>query len=339
MRLASKLAKELGRIFRPAFWSRQIYTRLIRTQSKPFSKESAVRFDYTGLRATSQLVCFVSFAPNGFRQDTAKLLKLMRSAGAFDVFVVSHCPLLAADMALLERLGIQYAETTNEGYDFGAYQKFCLGLDIDRLKFDRLILMNDSFITPLRGEDISHFQPKTEVDLYGLFYGHEKRPKNLHVCSFFVSLSRKAAQSAAFQGFMGDYRPSDNRVYTIRYGEVGLSRALMDAGLSHDVAHKKSDLYQAVEGASPETLYSLASSPICQALLREAKIKTEGADLHETLKELIQKTESLALTFLYAALCGANLVKKRDLQEQGGAGEWFAGQTAYAQTLSAALKI
>lgn len=121
----------------------------------------------------------------------------------------------------------EVVERDNYGYDFYSYKT---GLDhVDDLTaYDEVVVCNDSFVGPLRPYPaIFDAMAGRQVDVWGMTLS---RRRTLHLQSFFVVFRRWVVGSQAFAGFWRRMTPvSDRREVITRY-EIGMSRAMLEAG-------------------------------------------------------------------------------------------------------------
>ena len=118
-------------------------------------------------------------------------------------------------------------ERDNVGYDFSSYRTGLLAAG-DLAAFDQVVICNDTCVGPLAGfSEIFAGMAGRGADFWGITQSSEIAP---HVQSFFVVFERQVVASAAFRDFWQQLTPESNRWTVIVRYEVGLSRALQDAG-------------------------------------------------------------------------------------------------------------
>lgn len=115
----------------------------------------------------------------------------------------------------------------NIGRDFGAYKdgiRIVRGMD-GHLK--RLVLLNDSVIYLPDGLDEMFRKFMADEDYIGLTEVHDRHH---HVQSFLMSFGASVLRDPRFLNYWRRYIPIGTRRWSIHMGEVGLTKAMMDAG-------------------------------------------------------------------------------------------------------------
>jgi Rhamnan synthesis protein F len=132
---------------------------------------------------------------------------------------------------LKERLGQKIwrsLERPNTGRDYGAYQAGVLHLMTKNIVPDQLIVLNDSmFYDRVRAGPMFDKVLKTTFDFVAATENHDPI---YHVGSFFFAVSSKVQKSSAWIKYWKNYYPSSSRPHAIAFGEVGMSKALIQKG-------------------------------------------------------------------------------------------------------------
>lgn len=116
----------------------------------------------------------------------------------------------------------------NQGHDFGAW-KDGIALLGDVTKLDALLLANDSVygpIFPLR--DVLQRMPFEQADVWGITDNWDIR---YHLQSYFLLFAPAALRSDAFRRFWTRLRYVPSKTWVVRRYEVGLTTAMLRAGL------------------------------------------------------------------------------------------------------------
>lgn len=197
-----------------------------------------------------RLAIYTVFPQQGILQSHLAALRALQGNG-YTPLVVSNLPLSSADRSLLAPHVWQIIERPNFGYDFGAYREGVRAIAPRLGQLRRLILLNDSVWFPLPGgADWPTRAEAMGVDLVGAVSNcavappapedwrsfqwlHDTANPDFHYCSFALSLGPAALTHPAFGRFWARLRLTDDKFHTVRRGEVGLSQALIGAGLSH----------------------------------------------------------------------------------------------------------
>jgi hypothetical protein len=122
---------------------------------------------------------------------------------------------------------ITYIERENFGYDFFSYK---WGLDTvgDYADFDRVLIVNDSFVGPfVPVREILEGEKCANADFSGLTLSERH---GSHVQSFFFTFTSAVSKSKSFRSFWDDMVPVSDRLKVISEYEIGLTAAVRAAG-------------------------------------------------------------------------------------------------------------
>lgn len=204
-------------------------------------------------------------------QSHLAALKALRSNG-YSTLVVSNLPLSGIDRARLSPHVWKVIERPNFGYDFGAYRAGLRAIATRQEQLQRLILINDSVWFPLPGGadwpmraealgvDFAGAVSNGAVSLpetaewRGFQWRHDPTSPDYHYCSFALSFGPAALRHPAFRRFWAKLRLTDDKFHTVRRGEVGLSHALVGAGLSHAETCDTAGLGERIAAMPPAAL-------------------------------------------------------------------------------------
>jgi hypothetical protein len=197
------------------------------------------------VQPSDAVAVFLIYQPGGV-QDT--VLTACRHLGdqGYSVHLVSNAPLCRADLDRLVPLCTRIVERPNHGLDFGGYRQAILDLERSGQRCSRLLLLNDSIWFPVvRGCDLLQRLAALDADLAGPVYYDHRTPHRAHLQSYMMLFSARALRSAAFRSFWRGYAMSNNKLRTIRNGEMRLTHVCRRAGLSVAAlrsAHEAPDL-------------------------------------------------------------------------------------------------
>jgi hypothetical protein len=156
-------------------------------------------------------------------------LAALRQCG-FVTVVISTAALSVVEQEKVTAAGYFLILRSNKGMDIGGWIEACIRLFPIEARF--LLLANDSVYGPLSDiGDLIDRLTKHEADFYGLVESREVHP---HLQSWFLLFRRHAYSSKAFADVM--CRPMvhvESKGELIARYEVGLSRALVEAGLRY----------------------------------------------------------------------------------------------------------
>jgi hypothetical protein len=163
------------------------------------------------------------------RPHILRYLVALGEAG-LSVVVVSNAGRLQADaMAALQAVCAGVIVRRNVGYDFGAWGDGLRHLGLPRAETRGVTLVNDSVygpfapLTPI----IRRFDP-AHADAWGLTDSWQRR---YHLQSYFLWFGRAVLDSAAWRQFWANLRPLPSKHAIVRRYEIGLTQALLKAGL------------------------------------------------------------------------------------------------------------
>jgi lipopolysaccharide biosynthesis protein len=194
-------------------------------------------------------------------------LGCLRAAG-FDIVFVSNCtalnPASVTDVAALARLVLT---RRNVGGYFGAYKDALTAVG-DLNGVDRLLLANDSLYGPFWALD----GVLARMDgLRGQFWSlTDNWQRAYHLEPDFIIFGREAIAAPAFAQFWRGVRYVNSRSYQFRHYEVGLSQALLRAGLRGGVLCSYRDMSRIVIDAVRAGALSGDKLDERQAHLRDA---------------------------------------------------------------------
>ena len=182
-----------------------------------------------------------------FTLDYARALAEAGYAIAF----VSNCPSLAdTDLTVLKSFCAAIICRRNVGYDFGAVRDALRLLGLPRDSTDQLVIANDSVFGPLQPlHTLLDRIDFTKADIWG---ATDSWQHGYHLQSYFLAVGKAALQSAAWRQFWDGVRLMQSRDYVISRYEIGLTQAMLRAGLRCDAAWNYNDLLRSIPRPAPE---------------------------------------------------------------------------------------
>lgn len=177
-----------------------------------------------------KVAVFVHFDARGnVRPYVLHYLRALHAAGISVVFVTNSEKLVPAAMAALQSLCAGVLVRRNVGYDFGAMREGLDYLNLPRPNTELALIVNDSVYGPLRPlDDMLRRIDLTEADVWGATESWQTR---YHLQSFFIAVGRKALENPGWKTFWQGVRPIKSKHWVITHYEVGLTQALLSAGL------------------------------------------------------------------------------------------------------------
>ena len=196
-----------------------------------------------------EIAVYLIYAPGGVQASHHHMLSEMLRAG-ISPMVVSTLPLSDADRDSLRQLSFRVIERPNVGYDFGGYRDGILSIADLLPTLDRLWILNDSAwlvdqspswfdAARAMGKDfvgsVSKFGiRKVDVEDHGrITWEIDHGNRKYHLASNTWSLGPAILRDPGFVIFWKRLQIRDSKYYTVRRGEIGFSRWVIDRGFSH----------------------------------------------------------------------------------------------------------
>jgi hypothetical protein len=157
----------------------------------------------------------------------------------------------------------------NRGFDFAAWRDAMHAAGLPGPGTEALLLLNDSVYGPFGALDplFARFD-FAAADVWG---ATESWQHCYHLQSYLLAFGPRALASPAFAGFWAAVRPAWSREYVVRHHEIGLTRALLHAGLRCAAAFPYEALSAAaLDGRAPATTLPPALATLAEAATRQA---------------------------------------------------------------------
>lgn len=186
-----------------------------------------------------KLAIYLIYQPTGIVKSSLMTLDWLVSHG-YSPIVVANSEIHQRDMlSLLSRVSL-LLRRPNFGYDFGGYKDGIRLINRYEANPERVIIMNDSIWLPMGSNLMSQLEERRDLDVVGLLedekINHDAaggRPSGRkHIESYFYMVGAAAWKSDAFQTFWRDYKMTDIKSKTIRFGEIGFTQTMAQAGLT-----------------------------------------------------------------------------------------------------------
>jgi Rhamnan synthesis protein F len=191
---------------------------------------SVERGDDTVTQLGPRVVVFCHFDGQGrIRDHTRAYIDALCGDGLAMVFVSNSAPLAPPDLAWVRTRAARIVLRRNVGYDFAAWRDAMTACGLPASGTALLLLANDSVYGPLRplGPALQRID-FDEADVWGATDSWQHR---FHLQSYFVAFGPKALASEAFADFWNAVRAVRSKGWVVTRYEMGLSRALIAAGL------------------------------------------------------------------------------------------------------------
>lgn len=187
------------------------------------------RWEGTAVTPVGKVAVFVHYDLGGVVHDyVLHYLRQLRQAG-FRILFVSNAPSLPAESrAALTALCALIVRRRNVGYDFGAF-KDGIGLLGNLEAVDELLLVNDSVYGPFF--DLKTVLANADPQKAAVWSITDSWERRYHLQSYFLLFRGKALRHPAFAAFWRNVRYVQSKTWVVQKYEVGLSRAMLRAGL------------------------------------------------------------------------------------------------------------
>ena len=181
------------------------------------------------LSGATKIAILVHFSTQKYFADYfVYLLRALDQAGFTTVVVSNSRKLDPASVQSILPLCGRVLQRKNVGYDFGAWRDG-ISQTTEIAQAEQLLILNDSIFGPL--QDITSVIDRCRFDRADVWGMTDSYSGKYHLQSFFVLFGAKALRSAAFAKFWRRMRyVGSKRVVIFKY-EIGLSQALLKAGL------------------------------------------------------------------------------------------------------------
>lgn len=324
--------RELKRLVRLGHWNGRIRF-LLAIMAAWFRRVPAYRRLDTLLTAAKgepHAIVMVIYCPKGMPADTRALIQALQHDPSIHLMIISKTPLLDQDAQFLKDQGCNITTVANRGFDFESYRDGVLTLLDSGVSFQKLTIMNDTFVVlnvPALMKLLIGADTPAPGGWTGFFLQGRKRARDRHLGAFCLTFDGQVARQRAFEQFWRAYKPSNNRDYTIRFGEIGLSKALFSADARFDVLYERQALIRRVFDQPAETIKVIAEGlHLLEILNDHERASLSSLDLAQRrsfLADKIANTENLRLMPIYSLLMDLPIAKRRNLRAYPGLAAWY----------------
>jgi lipopolysaccharide biosynthesis protein len=180
------------------------------------------------LDAATRVAVFAHFDRQGVVDDFILHYLAAISHAGFTTVFVSNAPRLSSEsLSRLTPLCGAILRRANVGLDFGAFKDGMATLRPERL--EALLLVNDSVYGPFRDlADVMSGMNLLEADVWGIT---DSWQHHYHLQSYFLLFGQRALTSPVFSRFWSRLRYIQSKSWVVKHYEIGLTRALLRAGL------------------------------------------------------------------------------------------------------------
>ncbi len=215
------------------------------------------------LEGARRVAVFLHYDRRGVVHDyVIHYLEALRALG-FEILFISNAPSLSQESwQRIAPLAALMMRRRNRGHDFGAFRDAVAALG-DVSRFEQLIMANDSVYGPL--QDLAPLLERCDRGDAAVWGVTDSWDRRYHLQSYFLLFKREALASPAFTSFWRGVRLVPSRSWVIRQYEIGLTQAMVKAGL------RCSALFP----------YRAAAAALSEAVTRRGLLKREDlSDYH-----------------------------------------------------------
>ena len=227
----------------------------------------------------SKIAIFLIYPKWALKPSHLRSISYLEEKG-FSVVVVSNLALSRFDIDLLLPKTACIIERPNIGYDFGGYQDAIRHIAGSRGTLDQLVLLNDSTWFPMASsrdwiDSVSLLRvdfagaasnlglaPVAPNDFQSFSWSYATDRPHFHYCSYALSFGENVLRDDTFWAFWDRLQITNDKIQTVRRGEVGLSQLLISRGHSHGSMLAMDDIGNQIETISDDRLLELVRALI-----------------------------------------------------------------------------
>jgi hypothetical protein len=178
------------------------------------------------------------------QEHTRRYAEALRAEGLSLVLTSNAERLAPEDAAWARSVFAVVILRRNLGYDFGAWRDALLACELPRPETTQIILVNDSVYGPFR--PLAEVLQRIEASPAAVCGLTDSWQRRYHLQSYFVSFRPEAFRSPAWTTFWSRILPSRSKHHVVAAYEIGLTQAMLRAGLTCDVLWPYLDLVDQV---------------------------------------------------------------------------------------------
>lgn len=203
---------------------------------------------------SERVLIYLAYQPNGLSPSTFEALEAHKQAG-LSIFFVSNAPISADELVRLRPYAALIVERLNFGYDFGGYRFAIRYLKSTAARLHTLIIVNDSIWFPIH-DPATIFRKSIEVQGFGgsssMAAGRRNR-RNV-VLSYWLVFGPRLLDTSVFFEFWNRYVPTNNKYFTVRLGERGLSNYMAARHIPFECAYTPKGLISILNESTPHQI-------------------------------------------------------------------------------------
>lgn len=225
---------------------------------------------------------FLLYQPRGIPASAVRTCVHLGQQG-YSVVVVSNGRVSDTDWASLSPHVATLLERPNFGYDFGGYRHGILHLLDSGKEIDNLLILNDSIWFPVFSDsDLLSRMRAAPADVTGPVYYEHRTARRSHLQSYLMNFGPRAVAHPRFRAFWTRYSQTNNKIQTIRRGEMKVSHAMRKVGLTLSAIFDSDQVHAAIG--------TLDADDLRRVLTYEAARNPALADRIKTVLEIFADT-------------------------------------------------
>lgn len=239
-------------------------------------------------------------------------LKAARQSG-YILIVVNNCILESSDINEMQGLADVYIERDpGFGRDFAAYKtgvNYLNRMVSDSTKIDSVLFFNDSMVYfPSRLHRLFEYIDSIDRDVITLT---ESFVGGHHQSSWFFQVSGRVYFNEKFQGFWRRYKPCQSRVYTIKSGELGLSKIYSKLRITPHAIYNSAYFLRGLDDSIRcDDIYKLLSLRLQEALFFNEDYPARDVFINALLNKMLMDNPTHAIGLLLFRYFDFPAVKK-----------------------------
>lgn len=258
-------------------------------------RSSSLRITEGSKAAGKKIAIFLIYQPNGIPKSIYSTCQHLCEVG-FRTLIVCNTPLKDSERTRLAESSFLVIERPNFGYDFGGYRDAVWMLQERDIDPDEVLFLNDSIWFPaVSGNSLLGDMSASKFDYVGVQeFGDITAVggKQGFFASYCFLAKKQVWQSSVFQEYWRDYKCSSNKEVTLRRGERGFSRKMLNSCPNSGALFDVSKFRKLVEKLSAKELWVVIQDLVVTDKILEGKHKTmleqgPAAASMEAMRDLI----------------------------------------------------
>ncbi len=255
--------------------------------------------------SSNRIAIYLIFPRDGVLQSHVHALEWLVANGIAPV-VVSNVALSDAALKTLAPVSWKIVQRPNIGYDFGGYREGVLTISDHLASAEQLLLLNDSAWFPLPGSKewldqvdalgadyvgaaTNYGMPRAKPENYAeQVWAYRSTHPNFHYTSYALSIGANILHDPKFIKFWRRFPMSDDKKRTVRRGEIGLSKWVMQHQYTHAATFPLETLDKDLAILPQDKLYDIAQKTMVPQDPHLLRVKREVLAKTPDARDLVQ---------------------------------------------------